>query len=94
MGQYHVDYSGSISVTQQGYTCQRWDSQRPQNHDIHIRLNFPDTDETLSDAQNFCRNPDLGESTWCYVASGETRWAYCDVPQCDIGRYCVANARR
>ncbi len=39
-------------------------------------------DASLEDAVNFCRNPDLGETVWCYTMNPEVRWEYCDVEMC------------
>ena len=33
--------------------------------------------------ENYCRNPDGGDSPWCYNSeSTEPRWSYCKVPTC------------
>ncbi|CAH1796112.1 unnamed protein product [Owenia fusiformis] len=78
------EYSGTLSETADGYTCQRWDSKETWSHDIGSSHNndFPNN-ETLSEASNYCRNPD-GESggPWCYTTSKERRWSYCAVPTC------------
>ena len=94
VGKYHVNYTGTVSVTREGYPCQRWDSQQPNNHSMQIGMHFPDTDVTLSAARNFCRNPNLEpQGAWCFVASGETRWSYCDIPKCRAGQWCWGAAR-
>ena len=48
-----ADYRGTISVTRNGKTCQRWDHQHPHEHEV--------TAEEYPDAgleENYCRNPD------------------------------------
>ena len=34
-------------------------------------------------SSNFCRNPDGGESIWCYTADDSSRWEYCDASDAD-----------
>ena len=34
-------------------------------------------DETLEEAGNYCRNPDGGDTIWCYTTDPEKRWEYC-----------------
>ncbi|CAH1786991.1 unnamed protein product, partial [Owenia fusiformis] len=48
-------YQGMISETSGGLTCQRWDSQFPHKHGQNKASNFPDN--TVLDANNYCRNP-------------------------------------
>jgi len=28
--------------------------------------------------ENYCRNPDGGDTIWCYTTSPDERWGYCD----------------
>mmetsp|Transcript_25480 Transcript_25480/g.37382 ORF Transcript_25480/g.37382 Transcript_25480/m.37382 type:complete len:498 (+) Transcript_25480:37-1530(+) len=72
------DYTGTVSVTRSGRTCQRWDSQSPQSHS-RTRRNYPDA--YLS--ENYCRNPDNEPGgAWCYTTDPDMRWEYCDVANC------------
>ncbi|CAH1786992.1 unnamed protein product, partial [Owenia fusiformis] len=75
------DYTGKVAQTKYGLLCQRWDAQTPHSHGKTDPNNFPDL--TLSDANNYCRNPD-GEpgGPWCYTTDPEVRWQYCDIPYC------------
>ena len=41
---------------------------------------FPDA--TLSEAGDFCRNPDFAMAPWCYTENAEWEWEYCDLPLC------------
>uniref|UniRef100_A0A3P9PY80 Kringle domain-containing protein n=1 Tax=Poecilia reticulata TaxID=8081 RepID=A0A3P9PY80_POERE len=66
------DYKGKISVTENGFTCQRWDSQIPHNHGF-----FPTFLE-----ENYCRNPNADSRPWCYTSSPSRRWDYCSIPRC------------
>ena len=61
------DYRGSISTTNSGNMCQRWDSQTPHDHD-EIPENYPHMG--LED-NNYCRNLNLNSyprRAWCYTA--------------------------
>ena len=60
----------------------RWDSQNPHSHRFDDDSMFPEDD--VSDAANYCRNPDDEETNgpWCYTSDPNTRWEYCDVPKC------------
>lgn len=73
-----TDYRGSISTTESGRTCQRWDSSTPHAH-TRTATNYPGTG--IED-NNFCRNPDNDLKTWCYTTDPLFRYDYCDVPVC------------
>ena len=61
------DYTGDVSLTASGKTCQRWDRQHPHPHD---RPEWP---------HNKCRNPDNApHGAWCYTTDSQSRWEYCD----------------
>nr|XP_055041451.1 apolipoprotein(a)-like isoform X2 [Misgurnus anguillicaudatus] len=70
-------YRGTISVTKSGKTCQKWTSQTPHNHD-RTQQNYP----CKGLDENYCRNPDNVQAPWCYTTDPETRWEYCNVPNC------------
>ncbi|XP_019624292.1 PREDICTED: matrilin-2-like [Branchiostoma belcheri] len=72
-------YSGKMSTTISGRTCQGWDTQLPHKHSIS-RL-----------THNYCRNPGgTRDRPWCYTIDPSVRWEYCSVPQC--GKlYCEPN---
>ncbi|XP_035682666.1 plasminogen-like [Branchiostoma floridae] len=69
-------YRGTVSQTQSGIPCQRWDSQSPHQH------NYPSTYPDAGLDWNFCRNPDGEPMTWCYTTDSNFRWQYCNVPSC------------
>ena len=78
-------YMGSMSVTSSGLTCQRWDSQSPYTHGFTTDTMYPDM--TVTSAGNSCRNPDGGDAApWCYTTDPQTRWGYCNVPLCPLGK--------
>ncbi|XP_019645259.1 PREDICTED: uncharacterized protein LOC109486004 [Branchiostoma belcheri] len=75
-----VPYRGTVSVTESGRTCQRWDSQTPHNHP-YTAANYP----AAGLEQNYCRNPEDGSRVWCYTTDPSKRWENCDVPVCVCG---------
>ena len=81
-------YRGTQNETVLGYTCQRWDMQVPHSHTYDDPKYFPD--DTLEDAANYCRNPDVHEyGLWCYTTDPDVRWGFCSVPLCGEGTYAV-----
>jgi len=58
----------SLSTTQHGFTCQRWDTNFP-----HKPFFRPEPAN-----HNFCRSPDNNSRPWCYTTSRRKTWDYCD----------------
>jgi len=74
-------YRGKIAVTKSGHTCQRWDSQVPNEHS-RTPANYP----SAGLKENYCRNPDGESGAWCYNYEGTSpRWELCDIPSCPPG---------
>ncbi|XP_061097463.1 plasminogen-like [Conger conger] len=71
------DYRGKVSKTESGFTCQRWDSQKPHTHGYLPQV-LPD--KYLE--ENFCRNPDGEPRPWCFTTSPTKRWDFCSIPRC------------
>ncbi|ELU09074.1 hypothetical protein CAPTEDRAFT_50942, partial [Capitella teleta] len=73
-----VEYSGTLSTTVSGRTCQRWDVQTPHAHNVDD-ARFPNDDL----AHNHCRNPsnDPG-GPWCLTTDPAIRWQYCRILFC------------
>ncbi|XP_061900799.1 plasminogen [Entelurus aequoreus] len=71
------DYRGKVTTTESGYTCQRWDSQKPHNHG-YIPSALPE--KYLE--ENYCRNPDGDPRPWCFTTSPTKRWEICSIPRC------------
>ncbi|CAH1248776.1 LPA [Branchiostoma lanceolatum] len=72
-----ASYRGTVSVTDTGITCQRWDSQTPHGHDM-----TPADYVSSGLEKNYCRNPDGEAGVWCYTMDPSTRWTYCKVAVC------------
>ena len=75
-GVKNVDYRGCQTTTRTGKTCQNWTEQSPHPHTMS-EANNPGTG--IGD-HNYCRNPDGGDTIWCYTTESEpaSRWEYCD----------------
>ncbi|KAM8884118.1 hepatocyte growth factor-like isoform 1-T1 [Synchiropus picturatus] len=73
------DYRGTMNVTPEGVTCQRWDSQFPHKHSY-----LPHHFRCRDLRENYCRNPDGAESPWCFTTDPKQRTASCThIPRCD-----------
>ena len=68
-----IGYRGKKTQTRTGKTCQAWASQSPQKHG-----NTPAKKPTNGLEGNLCRNPDGGDTIWCYTTDPKKRWEYCD----------------
>ncbi|KAA8582862.1 hypothetical protein FQN60_015408 [Etheostoma spectabile] len=68
---------GKISTTEKGFTCQRWDSQKPHNHGYS-----PSALPEKYLEENYCRNPDGDPRPWCFTTSASKRWDFCSIPRC------------
>ena len=76
-----MEYHSNRSVTASGLTCQRWDRQYPHSHNFTDSANFPD--HNLSDAANFCRNPDgRASGPWCFTVDPGILWESCRISRC------------
>jgi len=87
-----AEYSGTLSVTKSGRTCQVWTTQVPHRHDYTSKngYKFPDGNEKYS--KNYCRNPDSSSiGPWCYTTDPKVRYESCGVYACDeLFRKCKA----
>ncbi|XP_040920313.1 plasminogen isoform X2 [Toxotes jaculatrix] len=71
------DYRGKTSITENGFTCQRWDSQKPHNHGYN-----PSALPEKYLEENYCRNPDGDPRPWCFTTNPSKRWDFCSIPRC------------
>ena len=76
-----VNYRGNLSQTITDHTCQAWNSQFPHRHDM-TPANYPNAGLD----ENYCRNPDIDYTAWCFTTNHRIRWKYCAVgyfdPKC------------
>ena len=83
-----TDYKGKVKVTINNKKCQNWNSQTPHTHAVGNPTLYPDA--SLSDAQNYCRNPDnSADGPWCFTLDPDTEWERCDIPLCNPGLSCI-----
>uniref|UniRef100_A0A8C9RW30 Plasminogen n=1 Tax=Scleropages formosus TaxID=113540 RepID=A0A8C9RW30_SCLFO len=71
------DYRGKTSQTENGFTCQRWDSQKPHSHGY-----IPEVLPEKYLEENYCRNPDGEPRPWCFTTNPSKRWDFCNIPRC------------
>uniref|UniRef100_A0A3Q3XDI1 Plasminogen n=1 Tax=Mola mola TaxID=94237 RepID=A0A3Q3XDI1_MOLML len=71
------NYRGKTSITENGFTCQRWDSQKPHNHGYN-----PSALPEKYLEENYCRNPDGDPRPWCFTTNPAKRWDTCSIPHC------------
>ncbi|KAM3603515.1 uncharacterized protein V6R79_023870 [Siganus canaliculatus] len=71
------DYRGKTSTTENGFTCQRWDAQKPHNHGYN-----PSALPEKYLEGNYCRNPDGDPRPWCFTTNPAKRWDFCSIPRC------------
>ena len=73
-------YIGQKVTTDDGSSCIDWTSVASQKSFI-VDSNFPD--KSVSEAKNYCRNPDLDSNgIWCYTSTSLT-YKYCNsIPDC------------
>ena len=74
-----MTYLGTRNQTSTGKTCLFW-TDLPLVFKDTITWIFPD--ETLVEAQNYCRNPTgLSEGPWCYISKDKKK-ELCQIPSC------------
>ncbi|XP_060591426.1 plasminogen-like [Ruditapes philippinarum] len=78
-------YSGTTTTTYDGHTCQRWGSQTPHKHTRTQPIRFPE--RSVTDAANYCRDPDGLGLPWCYTTDPKIRKQYCGIYECPGRNY-------
>jgi len=84
-------YRGNISITESGKLCQNWNSQIPHTHE-----STPDNRPNTGLVANYCRLGGWTEGLrpWCYTMEEDTRWEYCNVPECPGMKYQIIHERK
>ncbi|XP_035657768.1 uncharacterized protein LOC118403261 [Branchiostoma floridae] len=77
-----ASYRGTVSKTETGKTCQRWDSQTPHGHE-YTTAKYPSSGLE----ENYCRRTSDWTEVWCFTTDpmASARWEFCDVPVCVVG---------
>ena len=74
-------YSGFVTWTKNGRTCQAWATQEPHKHGYGVDDKFK-IDGSAAEAENTCRAFEGDERPWCYTTNKDIRWEWCDIPIC------------
>ncbi|XP_060590435.1 uncharacterized protein LOC132745503 [Ruditapes philippinarum] len=76
------EYTGKRNTTVTGMPCYRWDSPEAMEYNYTDLQYFPES--TLSEAGNFCRNPDSRYfEPWCITTNQNAGyWEYCGIKKC------------
>ncbi|XP_056117364.1 hepatocyte growth factor [Rhinichthys klamathensis goyatoka] len=73
-------YRGTVGITPEGVTCQRWDAQFPHRH-FYTPQNYRCKDLQ----ENYCRNPDGRHLPWCFTTDPNVPVAFCtNIPRCGV----------
>ncbi|XP_078603281.1 uncharacterized protein LOC144877248 [Branchiostoma floridae x Branchiostoma japonicum] len=75
-----ASYRGTVSMTETGKTCQRWDSHTPHGHE-YTTAKYPSSGLE----ENYCRKTSDWTEVWCFTTDPSTRYEICDVPVCVVG---------
>jgi hypothetical protein len=68
-------YKGTINTTISGLPCQRWVDNYPHQH--FYRDNYAYPDNNVTDAQNYCRDPNKKGYIWCFTLDPIVRSERC-----------------
>ncbi|KAL4241124.1 hypothetical protein ACF0H5_001902 [Mactra antiquata] len=86
----HFGYNGTLDKTINGHICQNWADQSPISHS-QVATHMPES--SLSDAKNYCRDPDGSGFLWCYTIEPDVTWGKCNVYPCVHKKYIVDDNR-
>ena len=75
------DYTGTVSVTNNGIICQAWTEQTPHPHVNFEDHHFPAAG-SVSAAKNYCRNFGQGDP-FCYTLNPFVKWSFCTLRICN-----------
>uniref|UniRef100_A0A672SMA2 Hepatocyte growth factor n=1 Tax=Sinocyclocheilus grahami TaxID=75366 RepID=A0A672SMA2_SINGR len=73
-------YRGTVGITPEGVTCQRWDAQFPHRHSY-----APQNYRCKDLRENYCRNPNGHHLPWCFTTDPNVPVAFCtNIPRCGV----------
>tara|TARA_B100001248_G_C27396502_1_gene465924 strand:+ start:2935 stop:4350 length:1416 start_codon:yes stop_codon:yes gene_type:complete len=85
-GDNDTDYRGLQNKTILGKDCLKWSDQPLSGGDRNDKVQKALENKTHGVAKhNYCRNPDGGNTIWCYTTDPTKRWDFCltkEVEQC------------
>ena len=67
-----VRYSGTMSTTNQGFTCAPWNDESVHPHKDQYKIR----------THNYCRSFDDSETPWCYTTDPDMKYDECPIPEC------------
>ncbi|KAL4219104.1 hypothetical protein ACF0H5_021687 [Mactra antiquata] len=85
----NLGYNGTVAVTINGQSCQNWADQTPHSHPYDATY-MPES--SLSEAVNYCRDPEGAGFHWCYTTYPGIRWEPCDIYPCLYETYEVEDS--
>ncbi|KAH3702871.1 hypothetical protein DPMN_077898 [Dreissena polymorpha] len=81
-----TEWRGTMTHTVSGRECQLWRLDTPNKHNYNDGQRFANG-EIVTEAKNYCRDPDGEGTLWCYTNDPGRRWEYCPVPMCTAGSH-------
>ena len=75
-------YLGHLNTTVSGKQCQRWDEDTMHVRNVAYTNPSLFPEGNLSLAENYCRNPDIYRTFWCYTMDPNVRWDSCNIWRC------------
>ena len=78
----HTPYTGTVTLTNHGLTCQAWNAQSPHKHIKTNDAYFP-ADGSVVGAKNYCRNFEGSGRPWCFAIHEYIIWQFCDLRICN-----------
>ena len=75
-------YSGNVSITNGGRTCQPWADTTPNDHNMMGSHNYP-VDGSVEAANNYCRNVYGTHMPWCLTMDPDRPYQDCYERICD-----------
>ena len=71
-------YSGTVAITDGGRTCQMWTEHTPHQHWFDQGIYFPNDNNSVENAENYCRTPDANDVPWCLTTDPHKMYQNCN----------------